>query len=130
MIILDTCILLDLAGGVPLPTSIRTALAAEPWAVSAATAWEIGIKHASGKLPLLQGGPADWWNLTIPHFRLTVLPISDQIALRAAALPLLHADPFDRAILATALERNVTLASRDGQFPRYVKPCGLRLVAA
>ncbi len=127
MILLDTCIVLRVTDDAPIPTAIRNAMKREPWAVSALTAWEIGIKHALGKLPL-DAPPAAWWPRVVAHYRLTVLPFADDEALVASALPALHADPFDRGIIAAGIHRDLTVATIDPMFARYVIPCALRLI--
>lgn len=40
-------------------------------------------------------------------------------------LPLLHREPFDRMLIATALAEDVPLVSIDRQFPKYK---GLRVI--
>lgn len=127
MILLDTCILLKLVDDAPLPAPIRAAMEREPWAVSVLSAWEIGIKHAAGRLTL-ESPPERWWPRVLEHYRLTELPFTAAEALRSAGLPALHADPFDRGIIASAIERRLTVATVDRVFASYVIPCGLTLV--
>jgi PIN domain nuclease of toxin-antitoxin system len=43
-------------------------------------------------------------------------------------LPTLHADPFDRGIIATGLHRDLAVATVDPVFAAYVIPSGVRLV--
>jgi hypothetical protein len=47
------------------------------------------------------------------------LPISAQYAITAARLPPVHRDPFDRMLVAQAIEENLTLVTRDPQCQRY-----------
>ena len=47
------------------------------------------------------------------------LPITTRHGLEAAALPLHHADPFDRMRIAQARLEGLTLVTRDQQFWRY-----------
>lgn len=126
MILLDTCVLLRLTDGAVLPHHLRHALEQDAWCVSALSAWEISIKHALGKLPL-DVPPARWWPGVVANLGVTVLPFSDAQAIRAGGLPMLHTDPFDRAIIATALESNLPLATVDPLFDAYRGPCGLVL---
>lgn len=76
--------------------------------VSAATAWEISIKKALGKLQ----APDDLEKaLTINYFK--PLPISITHALRAGQLPPHHDDPFDRLLVAQSMIEKLTLVTRD-----------------
>jgi PIN domain nuclease of toxin-antitoxin system len=57
-----------------------------------------------------------------------LLPLTPAIAARAVELPDMHRDPFDRIIIATALEMDARLASVDGRFVSYTELAG-RLIA-
>jgi PIN domain nuclease of toxin-antitoxin system len=72
---------------------------AERVAVSVASVWEVGIKHASGKLEI-DGG-------------IHALHSAIEHALRAAALPPHHRDPFDRMLVAQAEVEGMTLVTAD-----------------
>lgn len=79
--------------------------------VSAASAWEIGIKTRLGRLdgdPLLGA-----WSEVLADMSITELPIDSADAIVAARLPWEHRDPFDRMIVAQALRRSLTIATRD-----------------
>ena len=79
--------------------------------VTAASAWEIGIKTRLGRLEgetLLSA-----WSDVIADMSSTELPIDSADAILAARLPWEHRDPFDRVIVAQALRRNLTIATRD-----------------
>jgi len=86
--------------------------------LSAASAWEIGIKHALGRLSLPE--PADAY---VPdrcrRSGVAELPISMSHALRAAALPLHHKDPFDRLIVAQAQALDIALITVDDAIASY-----------
>ncbi len=47
------------------------------------------------------------------------LIITPEITIRAVNLSPIHKDPFDRIIIATALEYDAKLASIDTLFPKY-----------
>lgn len=83
-------------------------------AVSVASAWEIAIKRAIGKLDT----PADLEH-QLRHHRFTVLPIRLPHALRAGELPPYHADPFDRMLVAQAELEELTIVTRDPVLGRY-----------
>jgi PIN domain nuclease of toxin-antitoxin system len=82
--------------------------------VSAASAWEISIKKALGKLE----APDDLVNQLERH-RFEPLSVSVAHALAAAALPRLHDDPFDRMLIAQARLEGLTIVTRDPRFERY-----------
>jgi len=50
------------------------------------------------------------------------LPITWRHAARAAALPLFHRDPFDRMLVAQALEEGLVLVTRDPAIQQYAVP--------
>ena len=86
--------------------------------VSAVSAWEIATKSAAGRLRL--PASAEEW-LSDPRHRRDVreLPISFAHAIRAAALPPHHRDPFDRMLVAQAQAEGLTLMSADRQLAAY-----------
>ena len=116
-LLLDTHILLWwLAQDPRLPPAVADAIASPDTVVlvSAATAWEIAIKKAAGRLDapddLLAALHADDFN---------TLGISAAHALAAGGLPAHHADPFDRMLIAQAQTEDLTLVSVDSRFPLY-----------
>ncbi len=82
--------------------------------VSAATAWEISIKQALGKLD----APSDLLR-QIELSRFEPLPITVSHAYAAGALPRHHDDPFDRALVAQAIAEGLTLVARDPRMGLY-----------
>jgi PIN domain nuclease of toxin-antitoxin system len=54
---------------------------------------------------------------------LECLPIVEADAVRAASLPLHHRDPFDRMIVAHAINHGLTVVTHDRLFERY--PAGI-----
>ena len=82
--------------------------------VSAATAWEISIKKALGKL----AAPDDLEHqLATGGFE--PLPIGIAHAVAAGRLPRHHEDPFDRMLIAQALAEGLTIVTRDKRFGDY-----------
>jgi PIN domain nuclease of toxin-antitoxin system len=69
--------------------------------LSAASSWEIAIKHALGRLPL-PGPPAEYVPQAMQRQGVTGLPIEHRHALHVASLPRRHGDPFDRLLIAQA----------------------------
>jgi PIN domain nuclease of toxin-antitoxin system len=83
-------------------------------AVSAASVWEISIKHRTGKLrPPVEDVVGDLAR------RFASLPITSEHAWAAGALPLHHRDPFDRILVAQAQLEGFTLVTRDPKIARY-----------
>jgi PIN domain nuclease of toxin-antitoxin system len=85
--------------------------------VSAVTAWEIAIKRTLGKL----WAPDDLEDQMRAN-GLTELGISVADGLLAGALPLHHADPFDRMLVAQAQRRGLTIVTRDEAIRLYGVP--------
>jgi PIN domain nuclease of toxin-antitoxin system len=85
--------------------------------VSAATAWEIVIKKALGKLDA-----PDNLDEVLHECRFTPLPISVAHALAVRSLPLHHRDPFDRMLVAQAHSEGMTVVTRDPKVLQYTVP--------
>ena len=85
--------------------------------VSAASVWEIAIKHALGKLP---AGPLlDHASELLREQTFEELPVTVAHGVRAGALPLHHKDPFDRMLAAQAQAENLVIVSSDRVFDAY-----------
>ena len=83
--------------------------------VSAATAWEISIKRAIGKLKIPETDYLDELRL----HRFTPLSITTEHALAVENLPPIHKDPFDRMLVAQAQFEKLTLVTRDHRIAEY-----------
>ena len=86
--------------------------------VSAATVWEIAIKAGLGKLDV----PPDltvWLPSEFSANQFAALPIHMSHALGVERLPNLHADPFDRLLIAQAIAEGLTLVTADQKIERY-----------
>jgi len=93
--------------------ALRTIAGAEVY-VSAASAWEIAIKSALGKLRI----PQDLED-QIRASRFRELPVTIAHATVAAQLPQLHKDPFDRMLIAQAFQESLTLLTNDAKLAYY-----------
>lgn len=115
-LLLDTHVVLWwLAESPQLPSGSRTAIArCEAAHVSAATAWEIAIKKARGKLE----APDDF-EKALKANRFDPLPVTVAHAWAAGALPRHHEDPFDRMLVAQARIEGLTLMTRDRRIASY-----------
>jgi len=117
-LLLDSCALIALANNA-LPENAHAALESGAWAyVSSLSVWEIAIKVKSGKLSLPK--PVEKWFIELcEEHDLQEIPFLADLACAAADLPLIHRDPFDRALIATAMERKLTLLTSDKIIPSY-----------
>lgn len=86
--------------------------------LSAASVWEILVKHKLGRLPLPQ--PAHQF---IPRQRVThrieSLPLDEEATLQIARLPDHHNDPFDRMLICQVIAHGLTLLTPDADIARY-----------
>jgi PIN domain nuclease of toxin-antitoxin system len=86
--------------------------------VSAASAWEIVIKHQLGKLRLPEL-PDRFMETRLEAYQATAMPIELQHVLQVAHLPLHHRDPFDRILVAQAQVERAVLVTTDRKLARY-----------
>jgi PIN domain nuclease of toxin-antitoxin system len=118
-ILLDTHTLLWFLENNPqLPASTRTRIESTSTVfVSIVSLWEISIKANIGKL-----------NLSIPFSDIqselitqgiTQLPITFTDLEIYLSLPLHHRDPFDRILIAQAINHSLAFISRDTEFGPY-----------
>jgi PIN domain nuclease of toxin-antitoxin system len=120
-ILLDTCTFLWIGSGSERLSREARDLFGDPsnevW-LSAASAWEIAVKSALGRLPL--PGPVDRY---VPALReelgVEALPISEEAALMVASLPPIHRDPFDRILVGQALVEGLLILTPDEQIAAY-----------
>jgi PIN domain nuclease of toxin-antitoxin system len=95
--------------------------------ISVISCYEIALAEKKGRI-VLPCPILDWFADAIDPSGIDLFPISSKIAIRAVNLSPIHKDPFDRLIIATALEHNAKLASMDGLFAQYpeLKNCLLK----
>ena len=86
--------------------------------LSAASAWEIAIKYALGKLRLPEA-PGDLIPRLMTRTGITPLPIHHRHALHVASLPARHRDPFDRLLIAQAQIERLPILTADRNFSLY-----------
>lgn len=84
---------------------------------SSAAVVEVSIKTAKGQLRV----PEDWPE-RVEAAGCAFLPITARHARRLRTLPLMHEDPFDRLLVAQALEENAVLVTRDADLRLYGVP--------
>lgn len=82
---------------------------------------EIAIKANRGLTPFTRKHVES----LVFDLNLTVLPVNARHSMGLFGLPAHHHDPFDRALIATALAENIPIVARDGEFKKYK---GLRTI--
>jgi len=122
-LLLDTHVLLWWLQGAPISEEAAEKIGdtANDVIVSAATVWELSIKRQLGKVDM----PPD----LVDQCRsegFALLAIDARHADRAGSLPLHHADPFDRMLVAQAELDTLVLVTRDRTLSSY----GVQLLAA
>lgn len=122
-LLLDTHVLLWAAGQPQRLSAAARKLLNSPQnelLFSAASLWEITIKHTLGRDDfrvdprVLRRGLLD--------NGYTELPISSQHSVSIDSLPPIHRDPFDRLLLAQALTEGITLVTSDARLVLYGGP--------
>ncbi|HSK71797.1 MAG TPA: type II toxin-antitoxin system VapC family toxin [Pyrinomonadaceae bacterium] len=120
-LLLDTHTLLwFIAGSLNLSATARSLIEdpANEKYVSIASLWETAIKISLGKMTL-----ATTFDRLFPHHLningFELLPIEIKHASAVISLPFYHRDPFDRILIAQAIEENMALVSIDTVFDKY-----------
>jgi PIN domain nuclease of toxin-antitoxin system len=84
---------------------------------SAATIWEIAIKHRLARKDMpISGSEAV---KLFAEAGYAELPISARHAAATEMLPMHHADPFDRILVGQAISEPLHLLTHDGILPQY-----------
>ena len=86
--------------------------------VSPVSCSELALAHHRGRLGLPLP-PRAWFELALAGSGIELLPLTPEISARAVELPDIHRDPFDRIIIATAIELDARVVSIDGRFADY-----------
>ena len=121
MVLLDTCTLLWLASDLSkLSETAKTHIVGNRGLVfvSAISAFEIGIKCKKKKLRL-KLDPKAWFLRALATHGLQGIPVNSRIAVIATELPMIHNDPMDRIIIATAMDVNLSILTPDRQLSKY-----------
>lgn len=101
-----------------LSVTAREAIAGASFVfVSAASAWEIAIKSALGRVRLPRP-----FSEGVEDSGFVELPIGFQHADAVELLPRHHSDPFDRMLLAQAKVERLVLVTHDRNFEPYGHP--------
>lgn len=98
-----------------LPEEIKERIERDPDVrISVATLWELAVKEAAGKISAPPGFPE-----LIRGVGFDIIDIGVEHTIRAARLPLIHRDPFDRVLVAQAQIEGLTLVTRDSHIRSY-----------
>ena len=88
--------------------------------LSIVSAWELAIKIGLGKLDF--DGKATGFVQLAENNGFTIVPIKTTHLTVLETLPLIHRDPFDRLLIATALAEQMTLITVDVNIVKYDVP--------
>ncbi len=86
--------------------------------LSAASAWEIATKYATGRLPLPRK-PEYFVAEAREKSDIGTLALDEDSAVYAARLPRLHNDPFDRILVAQAMVHGLVIVTPDEAIEQY-----------
>ncbi len=116
-LLLDTHVFLwAVAGSASLTAKTRKTIeAAEAVFISAASIWEIAIKARLGKID----ADPDALVAAIDESGFIELPVRAAHAAYVARLPSIHADPFDRLLVAQAIAEPLRLLTTDAKLKPY-----------
>jgi PIN domain nuclease of toxin-antitoxin system len=100
-----------------LTPSVRSAIEAGPVFLSTISFWEVVLKSMKRNLDV--GDPRNWWKTALEDLAATPMLLAPDHIAEICNLPPLHADPFDRALIAQATVAELSLATTDTQIVRY-----------
>lgn len=121
IVLIDTHVLLWAASSPELLSDRARALIEDPDVVvlvSSASAWELGIKYRTGKLPIAKLIVEDFHGVLV-RLKFQTLAITPLHGLAAAALQHPHRDPFDRMLVAQAIQECAVLISSDTEIQTF-----------
>lgn len=115
-LLLDTHVVLWWFAANPrLSVTARAEIASGECWLSACSFWEVAIKFRLGKLPVAP----DALLAAARHGNFRLLTVSPEHAVATATLPPVHADPFDRLLVAQARSERLTLLTADTVLAQY-----------
>ncbi len=85
--------------------------------ISIVTPWELAIKAGTGKLRA--GGLLIGFEDREQRAGFSIEPLTTSQVIRSGLLPSHHRDPFDRVMIAQALELDIPIISNDRVFDLY-----------
>jgi PIN domain nuclease of toxin-antitoxin system len=116
--LLDTHIaLLGLASPERISPKVRRTVENGLVYLSVISYWEVVLKSMKRKLDV--GDPRAWWPEALDQLGATPLPLKPEHVSEICSLTPVHADPFDRALIAQAISENLVLVTRDEAIAKY-----------
>ncbi|HLK20615.1 MAG TPA: type II toxin-antitoxin system VapC family toxin [Bryobacteraceae bacterium] len=110
--------------------AIRRAESAGRLRVSIISLWELGMLTQCGRISLPQD-VRTWVRDALTKPGISLAPLTPEIALESSHLPgILHGDPADRILAATARNLRATLLTKDQQLLEYSRQHHLRALSA
>jgi len=88
--------------------------------MSIISAWELAIKTSLGKLEFK--GKVTRFVYLAETYGFTILPIKSTHLTALETLPMVHRDPFDRLLVATAIDEQLSIISADKNIAQYDVP--------
>lgn len=95
--------------------------------ISPVSCYEIALAEQRGRL-LLPCNVDQWFQEALDPSGISLFPLTPTISSCAVNLSAIHRDPFDRIIIATAIEYQAKLASIDGYFSQYPELANLLMI--
>jgi PIN domain nuclease of toxin-antitoxin system len=135
-LLLDTHVWIWLMNGTPGKLSpatlrrIQTAAGKGRVFISAISVWEVATLEARGRITLSMDCRA-WVDRALAAPGIQFAAMTPDIAVDSARLPgVIHGDPADRILIATARALNSSLVTRDDQILSYSEKGHVRALAA
>ncbi|MCJ9669867.1 MULTISPECIES: type II toxin-antitoxin system VapC family toxin [unclassified Neorhizobium] len=122
--LLDTCFVIwmsqkEVLSPVALESLGESQARRIPVFVSAATAWEMGMLLAKGRIRESRDAQ-QWYRDYLRDGNFTEHPVTSTIFIASSFLPQpIHKDPIDRILIATAREHDLTIITRDRAILSY-----------
>jgi PIN domain nuclease of toxin-antitoxin system len=116
-LLLDTSALIRWHAGTLKAAAVRVIERTDVVSVSPISGWEIAIKRALGKLRF-----GDTLEAVAERYGFGELPVTLRHADLVRDLPAHHGDPFDRFLIAQALDEGFTILTSDRVFEAYRVP--------
>lgn len=133
LLLLDTCAMIFIANGETIDgeaeRSVSDAAFGGRLHVSPMSAWEIGTGVANGRLTIPLN-PLEFFNRFLARMDARLCALSPEILVESSNLPgLLHKDPMDRILMASARSLDMVLVTRDHAILEYGRSGNLRAMA-
>ena len=120
-LLLDSCTFLWMVrspNGLSEAARIALVDPAVPLYLSVVSQWELLVKSLAGRLPL-PGDPASYVQQERRRHGITSLALEEDALRHLPKLPDHHRDPFDRMLIAQAIEHGLALVTPDPEIHRY-----------